>query len=191
VRLTEHADEGLEGLYERYGGLGQLKIDLGSGFYKPPGFIGLDNLSGAAAQVPELGSPPDVEIDLHSEPLPFPDGSVAVVRTSHYLEHSPLDETFDEVHRVLVPGGVFDNTMPYALSDDGLFPGHAIFLTEKWFTENLHFQRLFRIVSVEYFPSPDYATWPWLLRRVVPFGWARRHLFNVCSLFRLVAEKRD
>ena len=188
MRLTE-PDEGLEALYGRYGGLGRLKIDLGSGFYKPDGFIGLDNYSGAAAQDPTIGTPPDIEIDLHSEALPFPDESVAIVRSSHYLEHSPLT-IFGEVHRVLVPSGLFDNTMPYALSDDGLYPGHSAFLTEKWFSENLTFQRLFRIVSAEYHPSPEYVAWPWLVRRVIPFNWARRHLFNVCNEFRMVAEKR-
>lgn len=188
MRLTE-PDEGLEGLYERYGGLGQLKVDLGSGFYKPDGFIGLDNYSGAASQDPGLGVLPDIEIDLHSEPLPFPDESVAVARSSHYLEHSPLN-IFEEVHRVLIPGGRFDNTLPYALSDDGLYPGHSAYLTEKWFGESPTFQRLFRIVSVEHRPSPEYLAWPRFVRRVVPFTWARRHLFNVCSEFRIVAEKR-
>jgi SAM-dependent methyltransferase len=189
VRLTEPETE-LEALYERYGGLGQLRIDLGSGFYKPEGFIGLDDYSGAASQDPAIGSPPDIEIDLHSEPLPFPNESVAIVRTSHYLEHSPLT-IFEEVHRVLVAGGRFENTLPYALSDDGLYPGHSAFLTEKWFGENRTFQELFRIVSVEHRPSPEYLTWPWFVRRAIPYAWARRHLFNVCSEFRLVAEKRS
>jgi SAM-dependent methyltransferase len=188
MRLT--GQEELEALYERYGGLGQLKIDLGCGYYKPPGYIGLDNLSGLEAQDPTIGSLPDIEIDLDRERWPFPDESVATVRTSHYLEHSLLDPIFREANRVLVPGGLFDNTIPYALSDDGLYPGHPIFLTEKWFEENLLFQRLFRIVTVDYFPSPEYERWPWWLRRVIPFSWGRRHLFNVCIAFRLVAERR-
>jgi hypothetical protein len=188
MRLTGHGELGA--LYERYGGLGRLKIDLGSGYYKPHGYIGLDNLSGLEAQDPSVGSPPDIEIDLNAERWPFPDESVAVVRTSHYLEHSLLDHTFCEAGRVLVRGGVFDNTMPYALSDDGLYPGHTIFLTEKWFRENLLFRRLFRILTVDYVPSPEYEAWPWLLKRVIPFSWGCRHLFNVCTLFRIVAEKR-
>lgn len=187
MRLTEPED--LDSLYARYGGLGHLKIDLGSGFYKPDGFIGLDNYSGVATQDPTIGSPPDIEIDLNTESLPFPDESVATVRSSHFLEHSPLT-IFEEVHRVLIPGGLFDNTLPYALSDDGLYPGHSAFLTEKWFNENRTFQELFRIVLTEYHPSPEYLAWPWLGRRVIPFGWARRHLFNVCNEFRLLAQKR-
>jgi SAM-dependent methyltransferase len=189
VQLREPSG-GLEALYERYGGVGSLKLDLGSGFYKPTGFIGLDNLSGLAAQDPMAGTLPDIEIDLSNERFPFPDESVAVVRTSHFLEHSLLDRIFEETHRVLIPGGVFDNTMPYALSDDGLYPGHTIFLTEKWFAEHRLFQKLFRTVSLEFRRSPEYQAWPWLVRRAIPFGWARRHLFNVCAEFRLIAEKR-
>ena len=185
----EHVD--FDSLYAKYGGLGNLQVDLGCGFYKPEGFIGLDNMEGAGSQDASAGVPPDVNMDLHNEALPFPDSSVALIRTSHYLEHSKLDWTFTEVHRVLRKGGVFDNTMPYGLSDDGLYPGHTIFLTEKWFQENLLFQRLFKIKSLTYDPSPEYLAWPRATKKLIPFSWGRRHLFNVCTQCRLVAEKRE
>lgn len=183
-------EQDLDALYAQYGGLGKLRIDIGCGFYKPPGFIGLDNLSGLATQDASIGSPPDIEIDLDRDRWPFPDASVEIVRSSHFLEHSGLEHIFTEAHRVLIAGGTFDNTIPYALSDDGLYPGHYQFLTEKWFQENLHFQRLFKIATIEYTPSPEYEQWPSWLKRVLPFDWARRHLFNVCTVFRIVAEKR-
>jgi predicted SAM-dependent methyltransferase len=105
----------LEDLIRRGGGHGSLRLDLGCGYYKPEGFIGLDNFVATRIQNLSSGSLPDIFIDLHAEPLPFLNESVKIVRTSHFLEHSNLDHTFNEVHRVLVPNGLFDNTIPYAL----------------------------------------------------------------------------
>jgi SAM-dependent methyltransferase len=48
----------------------------------------------------------DVVVDIAQEPLPFADGSVAVVFCSHTLEHIPIDRlgfVLSEFHRVLTP----------------------------------------------------------------------------------------
>jgi len=179
----------IEEVITAYGGFGNLKLDLGSGYYAPIGFIGCDDLSGAPSQIASENLPA-IDIDLHRETLPFPDDSCLEVRTSHYLEHSNLDLTFREVHRVLKKNGKFNNTFPHAFSSEGLYPGHSIFLTEKWFRENLIFNELFQIESFTYKPHEYYLSWPWFLRKLIPLDFGRNHLFNVASEVYMVATPR-
>jgi hypothetical protein len=188
VKLTAKG-RSLDELLIHYGGVGHLKIDLGCGFYKPAGFIGLDNMVGATSQISSKNLP-DIDIDLHHESLPFPDKSCVLVRTSHFLEHSNLELTFKEVARVLTDDGEFENIFPYALSDEGLYPGHSIFLTEKWFRENLLFNELFEILKFEYIKSDAYKAWPTWAKAIIPFNWARIHLFNVSNEIRMTARKK-
>jgi SAM-dependent methyltransferase len=175
--LSKYADPG-----------GKVRVDLGCGFYKPAGFIGIDNFAGSAAQIPDGGNLPDIVMDLNRCRTPLPDGCCVEVRASHFLEHSDLDRTFEEVHRLLDPEGVFLFVVPYANSAEGMYPGHSIFLTEKFFHNNLKFQRLFRILTEEYKPSEDYAALPEAVRRQLPpFDLARKFLFNVCSEMTITA----
>jgi SAM-dependent methyltransferase len=167
-----------------------LRLDLGCGYVKPEGFIGLDNLEGEGAQIVDAANAPDVLMDLNRSPLPFPDNSCVEVRSSHFLEHSNLDHVINESHRVLKPEGLFMFAVPYANSAEGLYPGHAIFLTEKWFRENLNFQDKFELVGEEYTPSDDWLALPALVRRLIPFDFARRHLFNACRQMTLRARPR-
>jgi hypothetical protein len=169
---------------------GGLRIDIGCGYYKPAGYIGLDNLIGERSQIPNDDNAPDILIDLNREPFPFPEDTCVEVRSSHFLEHSVLDHVIDESHRVLAPRGTMRFTVPYANSAEGMYPGHLIFLTEKWFYENLNFQAKFEIVEEHYTPSDDYVRLPRLLQRVVPFDVARRFLFNVCREMTIVARVR-
>ncbi len=169
---------------------GLIKIDLGSGFYKPKGFIGFDNMSATDTQVADQSNIPDVLMDLNRSPLPLHAGSCSEVRSSHFLEHSNLEHIFAETHRVLVDGGIFMFAVPYANSADGMYPGHSIFLTEKWFDENAPFQRLFRIVERRFKPSPIYLALPWWMRLIFPFERARTILFNACNEMTIVAVKR-
>lgn len=155
--------------------------------YAPVGFIGLDNLVGYLSQI-SSDNIPDINIDLHTESLPFPDNSCSVVRTSHFLEHSNLDHTFKEVHRVLRRDGIFENIFPYALSDEGLYPGYSIFLTEKWFRENLLFNSLFEIVEFTYIQSSQYKEWPSILKILIPFDFAKNHFYNVACEIRMICK---
>lgn len=77
---------------------GLLKLDLGCGSKKQPGFTGVDSMS-----LPGV----DVVADL-TKPWPWPDASVAEVFCSHFVEHLEAAERVhfaNELHRVLVPGG--------------------------------------------------------------------------------------
>ena len=178
----------LDAIFETHSG--GLRIDLGCGFVKPPGFIGLDNLIGQAVQDVDPHNGPDILIDLNVEPLPFPDGSCVEARSSHFLEHSNLDHVVSEVHRVLAPGALFLFAVPYANSAEGMFPGHSIFLTEKFFRLNRTFQDRFEILEERFRPSDEYLTLPWVVRKLLPFKYARRFLFNACAEMTIVARRR-
>jgi SAM-dependent methyltransferase len=169
----------LDDLYAAFGGSG-FRLDLGCGYVKPAGFVGIDNLSGEANQVPNEHNAPDVLMDLDHGRFPFPDGSCEEVRSSHFLEHSNLPHVIDESHRVLRPGGTFLFAVPYANSAEGMYPGHRQFLTEKWFYENLNFQRKFSIDREQYFPSDDWKALPAIVRWLIPFRYARTFMFNAC-----------
>lgn len=87
-----------------------VKIDLGCGESKQPGFIGVDirNLPGV-----------DIVQDLESFPWVIPDECAELVIASHLVEHiNPARGGFlkfmDEVWRILMPNGVFMLSTPYA-----------------------------------------------------------------------------
>lgn len=165
-----------------------LRLDLGCGFSKPSGFVGLDNLSGAAIQTRNDETGPDIVIDLNTHGIPFPDGSCSIVRASHFLEHSALDKMLQEIHRVLKPAGRLDLILPYANSAEGMYPGHVLFFTERWFEQSRMFRRLFEVRGVQYDESAAWASLPYLVRRIIPFSFARRFLFNACWQMHLQAE---
>ena len=167
-----------------------VRVDLGCGYVKPPGYIGIDNLVGERVQVKDESNAPDIYMDLNREPLPFPDGSCLEVRSSHFLEHSVLDHVIDESYRVLKPGGTFRFTVPYANSAEGMYPGHLVFLTEKWFRANPNFTEKFEITSEKFDPSADYERLPWLARKLLPFDKARTFLFNACWQMTIEARPR-
>lgn len=165
-----------------------LKLDLGCGYYKAQGYIGIDNLIGKATQIENPNNQPDILMDLNHAPIPFPDESCIEIRSSHFLEHSNLSWIIDESYRLLKQEGEFNFTVPYANSAEGMYPGHSIFLTERWFFENINFQSKFEIVSIHYDPS---VYWRWsLLRFVIPFNVARKFLFNACWQMRVRCKKR-
>jgi SAM-dependent methyltransferase len=169
---------------------GLLRLDLGCGYVKPDGFVGLDDLSGAHAQIPDAENPPDVFIDLNREPYPFADDSCDEIRASHFLEHSNVNHVFDEVHRLLRPGGTFLVVVPYANSAEGMFPGHNIFFTERFFALNLQFQRQFEMVQIEYDPSDVWDQVPPAMKEQLPYDVARQVMFNVCNQMRFWATPR-
>lgn len=168
-----------------------LRLDLGCGYAKPEGYVGLDSLIGERGLVGDAErNGPDVLLDLSAEAYPFADATVAEVRSRHFLEHSDIEHVFGESHRILRPGGTFIAIIPYANSADGLMPGHEVFLTERFFERNLDFQSKFEITRITYRQSEEWEAWPRILRRLIPYTWARTHLFNVCKEMRIEARKR-
>src|SRR5574342_1420730 len=84
-----------------------LKLDLGCGTRKKEGFSGVDaqHFEGV-----------DLVVDLRKTPWPWADNSVAEVHCSHFLEHLTGAERigfFNELYRVLVPGGKCQIIVPH------------------------------------------------------------------------------
>ncbi len=167
-----------------------LKLDLGCGYYKPAGFIGIDNLIGEATQIKNIKNMPDVFMDLNSEKIPFEDNSCIEIRASHFIEHSNLDHVFNETWRLLKSNGILHFTVPYANSAEGMYPGHLIFLTEKFFYENINFQNHFLIIKETYKESDDYKNLPENIKKLIPFDIGRKFLFNVCNEMTIMAKPR-
>ncbi|MBS1959513.1 MAG: methyltransferase domain-containing protein [Bdellovibrionales bacterium] len=189
----------MEIINSKYAGIDELlvgicgntpRIDLGCGIYKPKGFVGLDNFVGLAAQVEGRGEPPDITLNLNAEPLPFKDSSIQLVRASHFLEHSLVDHILTETNRVLTSDGRFEIIIPYANSAEGMYPGHTIFFTERWFEESPVYQRLFKTESVTYKESDIYTKAPFWFKTLFPFEVGRKFLFNACNEMKLVCSPR-
>jgi predicted SAM-dependent methyltransferase len=82
-----------------------IRLDLGSGRSKPPGFVGIDLLL-----------QPRIDL-IHNleEGLPFPADSLTEIRASHVLEHLPhrlAPRLLNECYRVLIPGGKITIKVP-------------------------------------------------------------------------------
>lgn len=96
-----------------------IKLDIGVGTIKLPGWIGID-----ISPLPGV----DIVHDLLDFPWPIADESVLEARCLHVLEHipttcmccrkqkDPLFSVFDEIYRVLVPGGMIMIETPHASS---------------------------------------------------------------------------
>ena len=92
----------------------KIKIDIGCGSKKRPGFIGIDFFES-----------PDIDIcrDVEKQGLPFADSSVLETRCYHVLEHlnNPI-LVINEIYRVLIPNGLLELSVPiivgpWALAD--------------------------------------------------------------------------
>ena len=86
-----------------------MKLNLGCGFRKMPGYINIDNR-------PEVS--PDLVCDL-TKGIPYKDSSIEHVRAVDFLEHIPIGKTvqmIEEIYRVLRPGGMLSHFTP---STDG------------------------------------------------------------------------
>jgi ubiquinone/menaquinone biosynthesis C-methylase UbiE len=87
------------------------RLNIGSGqrrFENAEGWVNVDCVS-------RPGQVPDLICDVGSQPLPYPDGSMAVVVLHHVYEHFGLGEghaMIREIQRVLTPGGRLIVTVP-------------------------------------------------------------------------------
>ena len=110
-----------------------IKLNLGCGLNTHPDYINIDNSPGVTlARFPRLKRllfrlkiisekqyradwPAGItRLDL-KRGLPFPDGSVERIYSSHFLEHLSADAGrgfLKECHRVLAPGGIFRLVVP-------------------------------------------------------------------------------
>lgn len=91
-----------------------MKLNLGSGHNKCPGYINVDRAHA-----------PDVVHDLESFPWPWPDSSVDEIRASHVLEHLGRDPmvfigVMKEMYRVCKPGAKVFIVVPHPRHDDFL-----------------------------------------------------------------------
>jgi SAM-dependent methyltransferase len=87
-----------------------IRLDLGCGSNKNTGFVGMDYRA-----LPGV----DIVHDLEVFPYPLPNECCSMVVASHVLEHiDPHGYTFiklmNEVWRIMMPGGEFVISVPYA-----------------------------------------------------------------------------
>ncbi|HEX4327037.1 MAG TPA: hypothetical protein VH105_09465 [Burkholderiales bacterium] len=90
-----------------------LKLNLGCGFKKMPGYVNVDHFA---------GSRPDLVLDLEAVPWPFPGSSVTHVTMDSVLEHVGQKPTvflaiIGELWRVCAPGALLDITVPHPRHD--------------------------------------------------------------------------
>lgn len=88
-----------------------LRLDFGCGKNKKPGFVGVDRIAFDGV---------DVVCNIGAERWPWDDNSVEEAHASHFLEHlTNLDDRFErvhffnELHRVLKPGGKCTLIIPH------------------------------------------------------------------------------
>jgi len=88
----------------------KIRLDVGCGFSKQPGFVGMDKRKVSGV---------DVVHDAEKFPWPFDPESCALIMASHLIEHIKpwlQIDFFDECWRILEPGGLLAIATPYATS---------------------------------------------------------------------------
>lgn len=90
-----------------------VRVDLGCGANKQPGFVGLDN---------NPYGKPDIVANLDHHPLPLKDNSVDEVYCNHVLEHlaNPIKFVL-EIHRICKPGAIVNLIVPHFTRGYGAF----------------------------------------------------------------------
>lgn len=102
-----------------------LKLNLGCGHTKFPGYLGVD-INPNAEYV-------DVSHDLNKFPYPFKESSVDEVFMEHVLEHldDPLS-VIQELYRISKPGGILKIKTPH-FSCTWIHPGHKSAISTQLF----------------------------------------------------------
>ena len=129
-----------------------LRFDLGCGNNKQKGHKGVD--------ITKKGTQADIEFNLFNYPWTFAkDNSVESVFASHFLEHVPhidsyddhLYHVMDEIHRILKMGGTATFIVPYYTSMRAFQdPTHQRFIGEASF---LYFSKKWRKMNkLEHYP---------------------------------------
>src|SRR4051812_38260581 len=100
-----------------------VRIDLGCGNARRPGFVGLDVFPGEEV---------DHVLDLTTDRYPFGDATVDEVFSAHFLEH--IDEpnhVFSEIGRICRDGARIEFWTPYAWTNEAFLYGHLHGITEE------------------------------------------------------------
>lgn len=109
------------------------RLDIACGARKEPGWMGLDIDASNGAEIVH---------DAFDTPWPIKAGSVKEARCQHFVEHIPhylpqfggVDGWFvfwDEVYRIMAPGGTVEVTHPYVRSDRAFWdPTHVRYIHE-------------------------------------------------------------
>ena len=155
-----------------------LKLNLGCGTRRLPGYVNCDVLPEVAA---------DRHFDLNRPPYPFPDNAADEVLMDNVLEHlDDVPAVMGEIHRILRPGGRARIWVPYGKSDWALQdPTHKHYFTEQsmhYFCEgwdyNYYVPFRFKLIEARLFA--DANNWRQRLRNLIPFrGVLRYFLFNL------------
>ena len=156
----------------------QLQIELGCGQNKRAGFIGIDN-----QEFPGV----DIALDLNRDKLPFEDGSVSYVYTSHAFEHiQNYHLVLQEIFRVCQDQATVEIWTPYGKSNDGFLFGHSLFFTETHFKHICYEYDRFYLESCKgYFEwyATHYNLYPGIAEELsgmnIPMDFALEHMFNI------------
>lgn len=153
--------------------MGGIKLDLGCGARKRPGYMGLDR-----AALPGVDIVCDIE-----KGIPLKDNSVEAVYSNYFLEHvGDLIFLFQELYRVCSDGARIELVVPYYASINAFKdPTHRSFFTEetfeyfsgeKWYGSDYKINTNFKVLEINY----SYSN----LIKWLPFKkYLRRYLFNV------------
>ena len=159
-----------------------LRIDLGCGPLKKEGTLGIDV---------EASPGVDYTLDIESQALPFSEGSVAYVHSSHFLEHTqnPTD-IFAKISRVCADGARIEFWTPYAWSNPAFISGHRFFFTEdiylhmcSWFIDFWRpiLNARWVLEEVQYVVDPRVLCY--LKAKDISLDFALRHLQNIVTEF--------
>lgn len=129
-----------------------MQIEIGGGTLVQPGWTNLDCRNGEG----------EWRRLAQDTPWPVADDSVTAIRASHILEHVPAGQEridiFNEAHRVLAPGGVFEVILPIVFTDGRPLqwqpladPTHV----SLWCRESFHY------FTHAFAPNADYGILPW------------------------------
>jgi SAM-dependent methyltransferase len=155
-----------------------MKIDLGCGVRKKPGYTGLDKRPG-----PEV----DFVLDFDTDRLPFDDDTVDAFFSAHCFEHlNDPHLLLSEVLRVARNGAPLELWVPFIRSNAAFLLGHRMYYSELlvtrmtttnvdfWFPGQDGVMQLDRVVYVLNRGVRDE-----LEREGVSLPFALKHLFNI------------
>ncbi len=160
-----------------------IKLDLGCGKSKRPGYIGIDHVDQDDV---------DHVVNLEHDSIPFDDRSVDEIYSSHCFEHmSTLANVFREISRVAKEDALLEIWTPFAWSDEGFIYDHKTFFTPLHY---LHPTNLFPSVWYEdvinaywHLEELRYNVTPRVLtrlaRNMVRLDFALEHMHNIAWEF--------